>query len=193
MSVVLCLVLCRNQIMGLLTSMRSTGGTLTDGDVGLAQMYLPRGWKRVTLPGETTAAIQAADRLRRRFVLVQSDSREDFVSDMALSTFGTITFGQLTGSRPVLEVVGPRPRTVGGFAAEQRETVLALDRVLVKYRHTVIAGDRALHQVVAWSTPSAYDSNLFDRVLDGFRERPGTRPVVRDVSFIEPPSDYQVH
>jgi len=179
--------------MGLLTILRSTGGTLTDGDVGLAQIYLLRGWKRVALSGGPDAAIQAADRLRRRFVVVHSDSREDFVSYMDLSTFGTIAFARLTAAGQVLEIYGPAPRMVSGFAAEHREMVLALDRVLIKYHHTVIAGDRALHQVIAWSTPSAYDPKLFDRVLGGFRERPGPLPIVRDTPLVEVPADYQVH
>jgi len=113
---------------------------------------------------------------------------------MDLALFRQLTFDGLIASKRVLELDGPKPRTVGGFEALQTEALAVLgDRWLRKYQHTAIAGDRAFHQVIAWATPSAYDRDLFDRLLGGFREQPGPKPIVRNGPVLNAGSGYDVH
>lgn len=161
-----------NHILTISTIRRRTGGLLTDGELGLAEIQLPPGWKGTATT--TTASIQATDRFRRRFVMVISESHEDFTTDMQLADFSRVTFELLCGSARLVEVRGPERRTLCGFDALQTEAVtIVRDRHLVKYLHSAIRGERGFHQVIVWSSPSAYDRALFERVVEGFRERSG--------------------
>lgn len=193
MVALICVPFYWNYVLGLATIMRRTGGVLTDGELGLAEIQLLPGWKSASLP-ETTASIQAADRLRRRFIVVLSESRDDFTSEMDLALFRQLAFDGLIASKRVLEIDGPMPRMVAGFEALQTGALVVLkDRWLMKYHHTAIAGDRAFHQVIAWATPSAFDRDVFDRLLGGFGERPGPKPIVRDGPVPNAASRYDVH
>jgi hypothetical protein len=177
------------------TPFRHTGGAMRDDQAGLSQIKLPPGWKSVTtLHG--TAPIQATDRLDRRFLLVISESREDFTTAMTLEQYNQETFASLTGESRILELDGPASCSVGSFDAIQVEALVALDDVhLARYLHTVIAGDRAFHQVIAWAIPSAYDRAVFEQLREGFAELPGPKPIVRGLGT-DPtvsPSHYEVH
>lgn len=193
MVALMCLPFYWNYLLALATIMRRTGGTLTDGELGFAEIHLLPGWKGTSLP-VSPAAIQVTDRLQRRFMIVVSQSRDDFTADMDLALFRQLTFDGLVASKHVLEIDGPTPRTVAGFTALQAEALAVVgDRVLVKYIHTAIAGERAFHQVIAWASPSAYDRDLFERLLAGFRERPGPKAIVRNEAVPNNASRYDVH
>lgn len=167
-----------NRVLDLAAIARRSGGRLTDGELGLAEIQLQPGWKGTAIP-DSPASIQAADRLRRRFLVITSESREDFSSDMDLAQFSQVTFGQLCGSARLVEVQGPERCTLGGFDALQIEAVMIVaDRYVTKYLHSAVSGLRGFHQVIVWSAPSTYDRALFDRLLEGFRERPGPVPNV---------------
>jgi hypothetical protein len=182
-----------DRVLGLATSMQRTGGFLNDGELGLAEIQLMPGWKGTTIRNNV-ASIQATDRLRRRFLIVISESREDFTGEMDLARFAQVTFGHLCGPGPIVEIHRPEPRTVGQFEALQTEAVMILrDRYLMKYLHTVISGERAFHQVIAWTTPSTYDRRLFEQLIDGFRERPGPKPSPTPVRTDGRSSSYGVH
>ena len=183
-----------SRVVGLATVLQRTGGRLRDGEAGLVEMQLPAGWKATIIP-ESTATIQVSDRLRRRFVAVISDSRADFTSDFDLVQFHQITLSNVLRAGDILEIAETTASKVAGFEALQSEFVLVLGkRIVTKYLHTAIAGNRAFHQVIAWSGESTYDRSQFQRVLDGFREQPGPRPMSRSV--LPPPpagSNYDVH
>lgn len=151
---------------------RRLGGTLNDGEVELAEIRLPPGWRGTTGLGD--APIQITDRRRRRFLIVISESREDFTGNVDLQEFHRLTFARLIASVKILEVHEPMTCKVATFEALQSEFVaIEGDRFVIKYLFTVIAGHRAFHQVIAWSAQSAYDRALFLKLLDRFRERPG--------------------
>ena len=68
----------------------------------------------------------------------------------------------------------------------------------VKYLHTTIAGRRAFHQVLAWSTYSRYDRAAFDGLLNGFTEMPDLETAAQHLSpdaphHVMPVSQYEVH
>ena len=78
------------------------GGTLDDGEVELAEIRLPPGWRGTTGLGD--APIQITDRRRRRFLIIISESREDFTGNVDLPEFHRLTFGQLIAPLKILEV-----------------------------------------------------------------------------------------
>jgi hypothetical protein len=66
----------------------------------------------------------------------------------------------------------------------------------MSYLVTIVQGARAFHQVDCWSLSSAYNRNAFERVVDGFQERPGPiaeRPVAPTSSDPAASSGHTVH
>lgn len=169
------------------------GGTLNDGELGLAEIRLPSGWRGTTVTG-SEAPIQVTDRLRRRFLVINSESRDDFVGDMDLEEFHRLFVAQLSASARILEFQEPQKCHVGGFEALQSEIVIIEgDRWITKYLITAVAGARGFHKVLAWSAPSTYDRALFGQLLDNFRERPGPPPSTRYLPPPEASSSKTVH
>ncbi len=155
--------------------------TLMDGELGLASIKLPARWRAATALNEQ-AAIQASDPYRQRFVVVISEPREDFDMTVDLSDHAGRTLTQLSDSLRLVAINGPIERTIHGCKALQFEIEGYHQGVRLVYLHTTIEGRRAYHQVLAWSTRSAYDRKVFDAVVDGFEERSGP-----DVPLTPPP------
>ena len=141
--------------------------------------------------------LQAVDPLRNRYLIVISESREDFDGGMDALEHSSRTRAALAGSVRVLAVRGPEERVVGGFRAVQDELDAVTDRTMLTYLHTTVEGHRAFHQVLTWATRSWFDRPTFERLLDGFTEQPGPDPRAQplQVAPIEAPatSRYDVH
>jgi hypothetical protein len=163
-----------------LGAVRPRRHVLTDGVSGLAQLTTPVNWHPdVDLAAEP--AIQASDRLQLRHFVVISHSREDFESSVDLAAFSTLMRRELAGSCRVLAVRGPVERQIGGFPALQFELDASYDRAILTYLHTAVAGERAFHLLLGWSTRSRFDRGTFDRLADGFKELSGPPPRPLDV------------
>ena len=174
---------------------RPADGVLTDAELGLARVTLPPGWRAASDLNEG-AWLQAIDPLRGRYLIVLSESREDFEDAMDLHEHSLRTRKTLGESVRILAMRGPEEREVGGFKAIQYELDASDHLTLLTYLHTTIEGHRAFHQVLAWATRSCFDRATFERLLDGFSETPGPDPrplaPISQVS-VEPQSRYQVH
>jgi hypothetical protein len=162
----------------------------------MAQMNLLPGWIPATDLNDGSW-LQALDPLRNRYVIVISESREDFDPEMNAQEHSLRTRGSLASSVRVLAVRGPQERQVAGFRAIQYELDALSDRTLITYLHTTVEGRRAFHQVLAWGTRSWFDRPTFERLLDGFVELPGPDPRPQPIQQtpIEVPvtSRYDVH
>jgi hypothetical protein len=176
--------------------LRRRGAVLGDTELGLAQVTLPPGW----IPASDLndgSWLQALDPLRNRYLIVISESREDFDPEMDVQEHSSRTRAALAGSVRVLAVRGPQERQVGGFRAVQYELEALSDRTLLTYLHTTVEGHRAFHQVLAWATRSWFDRPTFERLLDGFVEQTGPDPRPQPVQKapVEVPvtSRYDVH
>jgi hypothetical protein len=154
---------------------RRRGAVLSDSEVGLAQLTLPPGWLPATDLNDGSW-LQALDPLRNRYLMVISESREDFDGDMDVQEHSSRTRAALAASVRLLAVRGPQERQVAGFRAVQYELDALSDRTLITYLHTTVEGHRGFHQVLAWATRSWFDRPTFEKLLDGFIERPGPDP-----------------
>jgi hypothetical protein len=82
------------------------------------------------------------------------------------------------------------------MAMEMPPTDLLFCRgVLASRRSTfqALSTNFTFHQVVAWSAPSTFDRAVFERLLDGFAEIPGSDAAQRSARFAQPRSGYDVH
>jgi hypothetical protein len=176
--------------------LRRRGAVLGDSELGLAQVTLPPGWIPATDLNDGSW-LQALDPLRNRYLIVISESREDFDPAMDAQEHSSRTRAALAGSVRVLAVRGPEERQVGGFRAVQYELDALSDRTMLTYLHTTVEGRRAFHQVLTWATRSWFDRPMFERMLDGFVEQPGPAPRPQPVqtSPLEVPvtSRYEIH
>ena len=176
--------------------LRRRGAVLGDSELGLAQVTLPPGWIPATDLNDGSW-LQALDPLRNRYLIVISESREDFDPAMDAQEHSSRTRAALAGSVRVLAVRGPEERQVGGFRAVQYELDALSDRTMLTYLHTTVEGRRGFHQVLTWATRSWFDRALFERMLDGFVEQPGPDPRPQPVqsSPLEVPvtSRYEIH
>lgn len=176
--------------------LRRRGAVVGDSELGLAQVRLPAGWVPVNDLNDGSW-LQAVDPLRNRYLIVISESREDFDPAMDAQEHSSRTRASLAGSVRVLAVRGPQERQVSGFRAIQYELDALSDRTLITYLHTTVEGRRAFHQVLTWATRSWFSRPVFERLLDGFAEQagPDPRPQPMQESPVEVPvtSRYDVH
>ena len=150
---------------------------LKDTELDLASLKLPARWRAAAALNDQ-AALQATDPLRQRFAVVISEPREDFDGAMDISDHAGRTLAQLADSLRLVAINGPTERLVNGCRALQFEVEGYHQGVRLVYLHTTIEGRRAFHQLLVWSTRSAFDRVLFDEVVDGFEELPGTESSV---------------
>ena len=172
----------------------SLAPVLRDGDLGLAQVALPSGW-RAASGLHDTAGIQAIAPLRRRYVIVISEHRADFEPGFTLEQHAEMTLAALGESVRMVWRNGPHRRTVGPYESLQFEIEGYCEQTALTYLHTTVAGHRAFHQVLAWSTRSSYDRRAFDALLDGFSELPSDGSDLTQLPLIihSPSSRYSVH
>lgn len=148
---------------------------LRDTETGLAEITLPVRWRAASKLNDQ-AALQATDPVRQRFAVVISEPREDFDVSVDLSDHAGRTLAQLADSLRLVAINGPTERTVKGCRALQFEVEGYHQGVRLMYLHTTIEGRRAYHQLLVWSTRSAYDLKLFNELVDGFEELAGAEP-----------------
>jgi hypothetical protein len=151
---------------------RPPGGVLRDTEFNYSQIRLLPRWKPATLLNEG-ASLQATDPTCHRFLVVISESREDFYEYLDVAEHARLTLERLTSELKIVRVEGPQSTEVAGFPAVQYEIEGFLDRACLTYLHTTVAGDRAFHQLIAWATSSRYNRKVFDDLLEGFSEVPG--------------------
>ena len=192
-------VRCQEQLRRLMPrrALPLPDGVLVDRVLGLARLELPHGWRAANDLNEA-ASIEAMNAQHGRHVIVISDAVEDFVPEMTLYEHSLNTRAELTNSIRVTACSGPERRTVAGFESVQYEIEGFFHNTRVKYLHTTVAGRRAFHQILAWSTFSRYDRDAFNGLLSGFTEVPDLTTAASDVApdaclHVVPVSQYEVH
>jgi hypothetical protein len=172
-------------------------GPLVDRAFGLAQLALPAGWRAASDLNET-AGIEAMHPQWGRHAIVISDAIEDFVPEMTVFEHSENTRAELTSGIRLIACSGPERRLVDGFESLQYEIEGYFQQSRVKYLHTTVAGRRAFHQVLTWSTISRYDRTAFETLLDGFSELPNLRAATGPSApltshHVTPHSQFDVH
>jgi len=175
----------------------SASPVLVDQALGLARLELPDGWRQARDLNET-AGIEAMHALHGRHVIVISDAIEDFVPEMTVYEHSVNTRAELTNNLRLISCSGPDRRIVDGCESVQYEIEGYFQQTRIKYLHTTVAGRRAFHQVLAWSTCSRYDRAVFENLLNGFTE-PSTATAAEQTTTpaeplqVIPHSQYDVH
>lgn len=160
---------------------RRRGGILDDAEA-FARVRLPPGW-RPTSGLNASATLQARHAFRERYLIVISESREDFPPTVDLNEHSARTVFQLAADYQLLAHTESRDVQVAGFRALQIELQMVANGTLITYLHTTVEGARAWHQVLGWATRSQYSREAFESLLEGFVELPGPAPRPLDVEM----------
>jgi hypothetical protein len=190
-------VLCKERLLHIVPMRRAQGRLLVDQVQGLAQLELPDGWRPARDLNET-AGIEAIQARHGRHVIIISDAIDDFSPEMTVYEHSVNTRDELSNNLKIIGCSGPDRRIVGGFDAVQYEIEGYFHQTRIKYLHTTVAGHRAYHQVLAWATPSRYNRDVFEHLLNGFTEIPSVADVLKTLPPSEsleviPVSRYDVH
>ena len=168
----------------------------TDRAAGLAQIALPPDWKQTNvLPAN--AALQAVDRFRGRYVIVVSERLEDFESNVGLLEYSNLVMSSRLREHDATRLIGPVERAVASYPAIQYEYRARVRGMHITYLVTFVHGARAFHLLECWSLSSTFNRRAFEKLVDGFEERPGPIPERPEPSVewdaLEPPPNHTIH
>ena len=145
------------------------GTVLMDPDKTI-QVSIPSGWKE-DRDLHDTAELQASNRNKELYVIVLSESKEDF-QDMTLEKHSEITRGTLVKSLTEPQTSAPTTITVNGDPALQYEIRGFINNLSVVYLHTTVETEKHIHQLLTWTLKSMYDRNkpVLQKVTESFKE-----------------------
>jgi hypothetical protein len=145
------------------------GQVLTSTD-GQSQVSLPKGWKEH--PGlNDMAEIQAANASKNLYIIVLTESKEDF-EKMTLVKHSGLTRDGLMEGLSSAEYSGPQKLTVDGKPAIQYIIRGAYDNTNIVYLHTTVEGAKNYYQILVWTIKSGYQKNSAElqQMIEGFKE-----------------------
>ncbi|HVF88941.1 MAG TPA: hypothetical protein VNH22_02665 [Blastocatellia bacterium] len=147
----------------------AASAVITSSD-GLSRITLPPGWKQEQELHEQ-ADLQAADRANEMYVIVMSESKEDF-RDMTVEKHSEFTRSALTEKLESPELSEPEKVTVDGLPGTQYEIRGGVDNLNIAYLHTTLESPTHFHQILAWTLKSRFDKNrpVLDAVIHSFKE-----------------------
>ena len=143
---------------------------LTSPD-GKFQLTIPAGWREDPSLREK-AGIKASNRLQELYVIVISESKEDFADDMTLERFTTITSNHMISKIGSPEASPPLRTTINTNPALQYELQGVINDVKIAYLITTVETPRNFHQIITWTLRSRIDQNqsTLQKVTSSFRE-----------------------
>lgn len=137
---------------------------------GKFQLTVPAGWQeRPSL--HATASIKAANVLQETYVIVISDTKIDFASDMTLDKFTDITRRRMLSKVDEGDSTPPLPVTINGNEGRQYLLAGVVDNLKISYLITTVETAENYHQIITWTLRSRIDKNqpILQKVTESFR------------------------
>ena len=135
---------------------------------GKSQITLPPGWSEDKELHEQ-AALQGSWRFKELYVVVITDSREDFEDGMTLERF-TETTRDFAGKDA--ETTEPVETVINGQRALNYEMKATVDGIKIGYVRRNVETPTAFHQIIAWTLRSRFEENkdALLEVVNSFQE-----------------------
>lgn len=118
------------------------------------KVKLPSHWDLLTNLNEA-AQLQAGNPRREEYLMVISDSKEDF--NGSLPEYSDLIIRRLSDVLQDLSVEGPKKVTLDGREAMEYEVAGVVEGVSIHYIFTIAEGDSGFHQVIVWTLKSKRD------------------------------------
>jgi hypothetical protein len=144
--------------------------TLTSTD-GRVQMVVPGGWA-VDKTLNDVAVLQAANRFSEMYVIVISESKEDFEENTTLEQYASLSRDGLAENVTDAKSTEPLPLQVSGSSAMEYQIDGSVDKIKVKYICTVVETPTHFYQILTWTLPSRFQHNqvTLRTVTQSFKE-----------------------
>jgi len=149
-----------------------TPKTFTSTD-GTTEVRVPSSWSTQAHLNDA-ASIQVANTSKEEYLLVLTESKQDFAPDMTLDKYANIIVDSMKtkGTVKGITVTTPVHIQVGGLPAVQYEIEGTIDYLNLRYLVTFVDGKTHYHQIMTWSLKSRFADNraaLLD-ATSSFRE-----------------------
>jgi hypothetical protein len=131
-------------------TLKSTNGKL--------ELTVPDSWKEQDLNNEE-AIFEAADLSKEQYLLIISESKEDFTADTTAFDYLELVVENMKIVTTNLVAAEPQNIKISGFDAAQCEVSADVGKVKIKYLVTIIKSEDQFIQATAWSLSSKYDEN----------------------------------
>src|SRR5712692_10016191 len=163
-ALLVCVVVACKQLQSLA---RPTVLTSPDGKF---QLTVPAGWQeRPSLQAD--ASIKAANVLRKTYVIVITENKIDFASNMTLDKFTDITRRAMLSKVTEGDSTPPLPVTINGNEGRQYALEGVIDNVKFSYLITAVETTANYHQIITWTLRSRIDQSqsTFLKITESFR------------------------
>jgi DnaJ-class molecular chaperone len=153
-----------------LADQKTDPGTVLVDPEKTIQISIPSGWKE-DRDLHDSAELQASNRKKELYVIVLSESKEDF-QDMTLDRHSEITRATLVKSLTEPQTSAATTLKVNGHPAVQYEIRGFINNLSVIYLHTTVETEKNIHQILTWTLKSMYDKNkpALQKVTESFKE-----------------------
>jgi len=133
---------------------------------------MPAGWSKQT-DLHDDAELQAANRRKDVYLIVLTESKQDFATGTTFQDHAKLTLGSLQTNLSDAEVVrGPAEITINGRTALQSEIQGTIDGLNVVYIHTTVDGKENFFQLLSWTIRSKLSTNrpAMETIINSFAE-----------------------
>jgi hypothetical protein len=140
---------------------------------GKFQLTVPGGWRDDPELHEE-AALKASNRVAEMYVVVISESKQDFTDEMTLEDFTELTRTNMSRKVGDADATVPASMTVNGYPAFQYTLRGTVDKFKAAYLITLVETPTSFHQIITWTLNSRYDKNFATlyEVTESFKELP---------------------
>jgi len=141
---------------------------------GRFELTVPGTWREDPELHEE-AEIEVSNRLNEMYIVVLTESKEDFADEVDLAAFASMSRQQLTSNIQQPEATEPAPAAVGSYPAMQYTMNGVVDNLKAAYIITLVETPDNFHQIVAWTLRSKFDANekTLREVTASFKQVPG--------------------
>lgn len=136
----------------------SPSGRMVRSSDGHSEIAIPPSWRELRELNEE-ATIQVGDPTGDEYVMVLSETKEDFAAGMTLERFAEINLGHMKQTLTDETVSPSRAVTIQGRPALQFEVRGTIDMLNVVYLVTYVEGIKLYHQVICWTRKSKFESS----------------------------------
>lgn len=141
---------------------------------GKFQLTVPGGWKENPSLNDK-ASIKAANPVEELYVIVISESKSDFTTEMTLDEFTDITRESIISNLVSPQATEPSSVTINGNDGRAYEVEGAIKNVKLAYRVSTVETAEHYHQIITWTLQSRKAKNqpALQKVIDSFKTVPG--------------------
>lgn len=139
---------------------------------GQTEIKVPSRWSKM-YNLNTDARLQVGNAALEEYLVVISESKQDFAPDVDLDRYSKECLSLMRGRLDNFSASEPQEVTIEGRDAVQYEITGTKDLIAIGYVVTFVDGQRSFHQVIAWTMKSmlADKKKKLAEVTATFRER----------------------